>query len=76
MTNSGNVNEVMPKNRTEYKNAFYRNKIQQNPEFYALEKIRVREYNKAKYHNDPEYAEKVKANRRAYYAKNKLAKAI
>jgi hypothetical protein len=73
MTDTGAVNEVMPKNRKEYKSAFYRNKIQQNPDFYAQEKLRIKEYKKTRYASDPEYADRMRASRRASYAKSKQA---
>jgi len=45
----------------------YANKVQENPEFYKQEKIRIREYNRNRYANDPEFAEKIKAKRREVY---------
>jgi hypothetical protein len=48
-------------------NRFYKNKIQNNPDFYAKEKERIKEYKKNRYNNDPEYAEKVRARAREGY---------
>ena len=45
----------------------YAKKVQENPEFYKQEKIRIREYNRNRYANDPEFAEKIKAKRREVY---------
>jgi hypothetical protein len=72
MTDCVEVINNIPNKRQQYKNAFYRNKILNNPEFHAQEKLRIKEYNKARYNSDPEYAEKVRAKRRASYAKSKL----
>ncbi len=40
---------------------YYSKKIQTNPEFYAAEKERIKEYKKNRYQEDPEYAAKCKA---------------
>jgi len=45
----------------------YAKKVQENPEFYKQEKIRIREYNKNRYANDPVFADKIKAKRREVY---------
>lgn len=50
---------------------YYAKKIQENKEFHEKEKTRINEYNKNKYNNDPEYAEKVKAKRRENYNRKK-----
>jgi hypothetical protein len=38
----------------------YYKKIHENPEFYAAEKLRIKEYKINRYKNDPEYREKMK----------------
>ncbi len=38
----------------------YHKKIHENPEFYAAEKLRIKEYKINRYKNDPEYREKMK----------------
>ena len=48
-------------------NRFYSNKIRSNPEFYAKEKERIKEYKKNRYNNDPEYAEKIRTRAREGY---------
>jgi hypothetical protein len=55
------------------KNDHYNNKILNNPEFRANEKIRIKEYKKTRYANDPEYADRMRAQRRASYAKSRQA---
>jgi flagellum-specific peptidoglycan hydrolase FlgJ len=58
-------------------NRFYSNKIRSNPEFYAKEKERIKEYKKNRYNTDPEYAEKVRIRAREgyYIRKSKLQNA-
>jgi len=52
----------------------YAKKVQENPEFYKQEKIRIREYNRNRYAVDPEFAERLKAKRREVYQLKKEAK--
>ena len=42
----------------------YAKKVQDNPEFYKQEKIRIREYNRNRYAVDPEFAERLRSKRR------------
>jgi pyrroloquinoline quinone (PQQ) biosynthesis protein C len=51
---------------------FYVAKIHSNPEFYAKEKQRIKEYMKNRYNNDPEYAEKERQRNRDKYHNKKL----
>ena len=51
----------------------YHKKIHENPEFYAAEKLRIKEYKINRYKNDPEFAEKVKAISREYQRKKREA---
>ena len=59
--------ELRQKNRREKSRLNYAKKVQDDPEFYKQEKIRIREYNRNRYANDPEFAEKIKANLRETY---------
>ena len=52
----------------------YAKKVQDNPEFYKQEKIRIREYNRNRYAIDPEFAERLRAKRREVYQLKKEAK--
>lgn len=52
----------------------YAKKVQDNPEFYKQEKIRIREYNRNRYAVDPEFAERLKSKRREVYQLKKEAK--
>jgi hypothetical protein len=54
---------------------FYAKKIQENPDFYAKEKERIKLYKFNRYQNDPEYAEKDRQAAKARYhaRKQKLA---
>jgi len=52
----------------------YAKKVQENPEFYKQEKIRIREYNRNRYAVDPEFSERLKAKRREVYQLKKEAK--
>jgi hypothetical protein len=52
----------------------YNRRIQNEPDFYKNEKIRIREYNKNRYKNDPVFAEKIKSKRREVYAIKKEEK--
>ena len=45
----------------------YGKKIRTNPEFYAAEKERIKDYKKNRYNNDPEYATKMKQRSRESY---------
>jgi retron-type reverse transcriptase len=54
-------------NRKEQARLAYAKKVQDNPEFYKQEKIRIREYNRNRYAVDPEFAERLKSKRREVY---------
>lgn len=60
----------------EHTRTFYNNKIHTNPDFYQQEKIRIREYNKLRYKNDPVFAEKLKQKAKTYYQKIKEHKTV
>jgi len=60
-------------NRKEQARLAYAKKVQDNPEFYKQEKIRIREYNKNRYAVDPEFAERLRAKRREVYQLKKEA---
>lgn len=49
----------------------YSKKIRENPEFYAAEKVRIKEYKNNRYKEDPEFAEKVRARNRENYRRKK-----
>lgn len=51
----------------------YHKKIHENPEFYAAEKLRIKEYKINRYKTDPVFAEKVKAISREYQRKKSEA---
>ena len=51
---------------------FYAKKIQENPEFYAKEKERIKLYKYNRYQTDPEYAEKDRQAAKARYHARKL----
>ena len=59
--------ELRQKNRKEKSRLNYVKNVQDDPEFYKQKKIRIREYNRNRYANDPEFAEKIKANLRETY---------
>jgi len=61
-------------NRQERARLAYAKKIQENPEFYTQEKIRIREYNRNRYAVDPVFAERLKSKRREVYQLQKEAK--
>ena len=61
-------------NRKEKSRLNYAKKVQENPEFYKQEKIRIREYNRNRYAIDPEFAERLKSKRRGVYQLKKEAK--
>ena len=50
---------------------FYIKKIHDNPEFYANEKKRIKEYKLQRYQTDPEYAEKMRKRAIDSYNKKK-----
>lgn len=50
---------------------FYIKKIHANPEFYANEKKRIKEYKLQRYKTDPEYAEKMRKRAIDSYYKKK-----
>ena len=50
---------------------FYIRKIHANPEFYANEKKRIKEYKLQRYKSDPEYVEKMRKRAIEYYYKKK-----
>jgi hypothetical protein len=52
----------------------YAKKVQENPEFYKQEKIRIREYNRNRYAVDPEFAERLRSKRREVYQLKKEVK--
>ena len=49
----------------------YSKKIRNDAEFYACEKIRIKNYKNERYKNDPEYALKMKEKAREYYRRKK-----
>jgi len=49
----------------------YCKKIRNDAEFYACEKIRIKNYKNERYKNDPEYAVKMKERSREYYRRKK-----
>ena len=46
----------------------YNNRKENEVDFYKNEKIRIREYNKKRYKEDPVFAERLKSKRREVYA--------
>jgi len=66
--------EISKDNNIEQSRLRYAKKVQDNPEFYKQEKIRIREYNKNRYAVDPEFAERLKSKRREVYQLKKEAK--
>jgi len=50
---------------------YYSKKIHTDPEFYATEKARIKEYKKNRYQEDPEYPAKCKAISRENYQRKK-----
>lgn len=52
----------------------YGKKIRTDPEFYAAEKQRIKNYKNERYKNDPEYALKMKEKSRQYYQQKKMSK--
>lgn len=53
---------------------FYNDRIKNDVDFYKAEKVRVKEYKKNRYANDPEYRERIKEKSREIYEKKKLKK--
>jgi hypothetical protein len=51
----------------------YAKKIRENPEFYAAEKERIKEYKNNRYKTDPVFAEKVKSINRENQRRKKEA---
>ena len=66
--------EITKARNNEQSRLRYAKKVQENPEFYKQEKIRIREYNRNRYAVDPEFAERLKAKRREVYQLKKEAK--
>ena len=54
----------------------YNKKIRENPEFYAAEKERIKQYKASRYMTDPEYAAKMKQRSRDYYERKKARQAV
>lgn len=52
----------------------YKNRIHNDPEFYAAEKERIKAYKKERYNSDPEFAETLKRRSREAYQKAKAKK--
>jgi pyrroloquinoline quinone (PQQ) biosynthesis protein C len=50
---------------------YYSKKIRVDPEFYAAEKARIKEYKNNRYKTDPEFAEKCRAISREIYQRKK-----
>ena len=76
MTNDVNINKRVEQTRRAATKYFQR-KITEDPEFYAKDKERVKNYISNRYRNDPEYAEKLRSKQREYAKKrreNKLNK--
>ena len=65
--------ELNKQNRKEQARLTYAKKVQENPDFYKQEKIRIREYNRNRYAIDPEFAERLKSKRREVYQLKKEA---
>jgi len=65
--------ELNKENRKEQARLSYAKKVKDDPEFYKQEKIRIREYNRNRYANDPVFAERLKSKRREVYQLKKEA---
>jgi len=66
--------ELNKQNRQEQARLTYAKKVKDDPEFfYKQEKIRIREYNRNRYAIDPEFAERLKSERREVYQSKKKA---
>jgi hypothetical protein len=50
---------------------YYSRKIREDPEFYAAEKTRIKEYKNNRYKTDPDFAEKCRATSREIYQRKK-----
>jgi len=66
--------EITKARNNEQSRLRYAKKVQDNPEFYKQEKIRIREYNRNRYAVDTEFAERLRAKRREVYQLKKEAK--
>jgi len=66
--------EITKARNNEQSRLRYAKKVQENPEFYKQEKIRIREYNRNRYAVDTEFAERLRAKRREVYQLKKEAK--
>jgi len=66
--------EITKTRNNEQSRLRYAKKVQENPEFYKQEKIRIREYNRNRYAVDTEFAERLRAKRREVYQLKKEAK--
>lgn len=62
------IDKRVQQQREASKRCYYK-KIHENPEFYAAEKQRIKEYKINRYKTDPVFAEKVKAISREYQRK-------
>ncbi len=63
MSESVITHELIDKKNQQAKDAckkYYQKKIREDPEFYAAEKARIKEYKNDRYKTDPEFREKVK----------------
>lgn len=63
-----------PEKQQSYNAKFYQNRIKQDPEFYAREKERVKNYIHNRYQTDEEFKERLRAQKRASYHKMKALK--
>jgi len=66
--------EITKARNNEQSRLRYAKKVQENPEFYKQEKIRIREYNRNRYAVDTEFAERLKSKRREVYQLKKETK--
>jgi len=66
--------EITKARNNEQSRLRYAKKVQDNPEFYKQEKIRIREYNRNRYAVDTEFAERLRTKRREVYQLKKEAK--
>jgi hypothetical protein len=74
MTESITDREPIDKRVQQFRNASkkcYVKKIRENPEFYAAEKERIKQYKNNRYKYDPEFREKVKQINRDNYRRKK-----
>jgi len=68
--NTEPINDLAQKQRDASKRFYYK-KIRENPEFYAAEKERIKEYKNNRYKNDPEYRERIKQFTKDNYRRKK-----